>query len=212
MPIFCLTVWKRRDCGLDPPEEEEETETPKSNIGHIFTPKEMKDMWSDIAAMVKPSWVAKPPTNESGKRKAAEWRLLGTTYLPASLVRLWSQHEEGNEESELRRKLLLITMSLVSAIIIVSSRETSDAHAREYLRYMTDYMKGVRELFPEYKFLPNHHMAMHIHEFLLRYGPVHGWWTFPYERLIGKLERIPSNYRPGEFMFQCRCRIVLDMR
>ncbi|KAJ7166892.1 hypothetical protein C8R46DRAFT_899467, partial [Mycena filopes] len=44
----------------------------------------------------------------------------------------------------------------------------------------------------------NHHFAMHLPAFLLLFGPVHGWWTFPLERLTGKLQRVPTNYKPGE--------------
>jgi len=36
-----------------------------------------------------------------------------------------------------------------------------------------------------------------LYEYLRRFGPVHGWWTFPFERLIGMLERIPTNFKIG---------------
>jgi hypothetical protein len=42
-------------------------------------------------------------------------------------------------------------------------------------------------------------MAMHLYEYLIRYGPVHAWWTFPFERVIGMLQRIPTNYKLGQY-------------
>jgi hypothetical protein len=44
-------------------------------------------------------------------------------------------------------------------------------------------------------------MALHLAEYLRLYGPVHSWWTFPFERLIGMLQRIPNNFQNGQFFF-----------
>ncbi|KAJ7610392.1 hypothetical protein FB45DRAFT_751377 [Roridomyces roridus] len=40
-------------------------------------------------------------------------------------------------------------------------------------------------------------MAFHIYDFLLLFGPVISWWTFPFERIIGFLERINTNNHIG---------------
>jgi hypothetical protein len=88
-------------------------------------------------------------------------------------------------------------MFLVSAVVIATSHTISTAHADSYLTHMTHYLNGIKELFPEYKLHPNHHMALHIHEYLLLFGPVHSWWTFPFERMIGALQRMPHNNKPG---------------
>jgi hypothetical protein len=88
-------------------------------------------------------------------------------------------------------------MSLISAVIIAASHTTSTAQADAYLKHMTAYLTGVKKLFPEYKFVANHHMAMHLHEYLRRFGPVHAWWTFPFERIIGILQRIPTSGKVG---------------
>jgi hypothetical protein len=88
-------------------------------------------------------------------------------------------------------------MSLLSAIILASSHVTSVARADLYIQHMQSYLEGIRELFPGYRFHPNHHMALHIHKYLLQYGPVPSWWTFPFERIIGMLQRIPNNGKIG---------------
>ena len=68
-------------------------------------------------------------------------------------------------------------MHLVSAVIVATSHTITLENAEVYLKYMLDYLNGIRTLFPEYTFRPNHHMALHIYDFLLSFGPVHSWWA-----------------------------------
>jgi hypothetical protein len=168
--------------------------------------EETEHFRSDISNMITPSWLTSIPTNlgeaNHGKLKADQWRTLGTVYLPVSLVRLWdsdSLNAPDDHRSQQCAKLLSMTLSLISAIIIASSRTTSREKANLYFYHMTNYVKGLRELFPCYKLRPNHHMALHLGEYLRFYGPVYSWWTFPFERLIGMLQRIPNNFQNGMF-------------
>lgn len=162
----------------------------------------MDEIHLDIKNMTTPSWMTSVPYNlgsaSHGKLKADQYRVLGLTYIPISLVRLWGNAVVGDERSERCRKILDVTISLLSAVAIASSRATSHISAKLYLQHMQAYMTGVQSLFPEYRFRPNHHMALHLHEYLVRYGPVHAWWTFPFERVIGMLQRIPTNYKEGD--------------
>ena len=156
--------------------------------------------------MITPSWLTSVPTNlgeaKHGKLKADQWRTLGTTYLPISLIRMWYQVEDSTDQRSIQcRKLLEATLSLISAVVIASSRTISQEKTELYLHHMQSYLKGLRELFPQYRFLPNQHMALHLAEYLQLYGPVHSWWTFPFERLIGMLQRIPNNFQNGIFFF-----------
>jgi hypothetical protein len=154
--------------------------------------------------MITPSWLTSVPTNlgspNHGKLKADQWRVLGSTFLPVSLVCLWSAVEVGNPRSERCSKILQVTMSLLSAVSIASSRVMSIAAADLYTQHMQSYLGGLKSLFPTYSFRPNHHMALHLREYLVFYGPVHAWWTFPFERMIGMLQRITTNYKPGEYL------------
>jgi hypothetical protein len=170
--------------------------------GHVLVPEEMEEIWSDIRNMVTPSWITSVPKDlgspRHGKPKADQWRVLGTTYLPVSLVRLWAKVHKGDKRSERCRKILDMTISLLSAVIIASSRVTSSSRADLYLQHMQAYLNGIHDLFPQYKFHPNHHMALHLHEYLTLYGPVHAWWTFPFERIIGMLQRISTSSKIGK--------------
>ena len=184
-----------------------QTEIPQNfTSGAILTAQEIAKIRSDIENMNTPSWLTSVPMNlgepSHGKLKADQWRTLGTTYLPVSLIQLWDQLVDGNDKrSQQCKKLLEVTLSLISAVIIASSRTTSREKADLYLHHMQNYLKGLRELFPQYQFLPNQHMALHLAEYLKLYGPVHSWWTFPFERLIGMLQRIPNNFQNGQFFF-----------
>ncbi|KAJ3500743.1 hypothetical protein NLJ89_g9653 [Agrocybe chaxingu] len=176
-----------------------DTSTPH---GFVLSQDEVEEIWSDIRELLTPSWLTSVPSNVGsfahGKLKADQWRTLGTTYLPLSLIRLWGSSQANNARSRRCHEILEVTMSLLCAVIIATSHTMSQANADAYLMHMHNYIISVKRLFPTYKFCPNHHMALHIHEFLIRFGPVHAWWTFPFERLIGMLQRMPSSGKIGE--------------
>ena len=161
----------------------------------------MAEIWSDLARISTPTWVTPIPLDlgsaSHGKLKADQWRTLGITHLPLSLIRLWGFRESRDPRSQKCKELLDVTISLMSAVILASSRVTSPSIAAAYLTHMKSYMEGIKKLFPQYRFRPNHHMALHLHEYLCRFGPVHSWWTFPFERIIGMLQRIPTNFKIG---------------
>lgn len=188
---------KRLDYSTNSPDELQDL-TP----GYIFTDQEMEAIWSDVENMIKPSWVTSVPTTLSSsgpKLKSDQWRTVGSLYLPVTLIRLWSGTSPTNPNSKRRHELLHLTMLLLSAIAVATSRVTSADNAKQYLTYMGAYRQELAKQFPTYKCHPNHHLAMHIPEFLAMYGPVHGWWAFPFERMIGMLQRISTNYKPGIF-------------
>jgi Domain of unknown function (DUF4218) len=161
----------------------------------------MEQIHADIASTITPSWLASVPSNlgsaSHGKLKADQWRVLASVYLPISLIRLWWSVELGNARSESCQKILDVTISLLSAVSIATSRVTSPRHADLYLQHMQAYLTGLKELFPDFKFVPNQHMALHLRDYILLYGPVHSWWAFPFERMIGILQRISTNYKEG---------------
>ena len=167
--------------------------------GDILTHEEMEAVYEDLQNMVKPSWVTSVPLLSVGpKQKSDQWKTVGSLYLPVSLIHLWSNVDPDDERSKHRYELLHLSMLVLSAIDVATSRATSDNNADEFLRLMTAYSQRLQTLFPDYNIHPNHHMAFHIMEFLRMYGPVHGWWTFPFERIIGMLQRISTNYKPGK--------------
>lgn len=161
-----------------------------------------------IKAVIKqtstPSWINSVPYNfgdsVAGTLKADEWRTLATIYLPIALVTIWGDGSEQSspELAEQFREILDHTMALVSAVCLVCRRSVSDSRATAYRENIAYYIGGISKLYPHINHRPNHHAAFHIYDFMRLFGPVHSWWCFPFERVIGILQRIPSNHKFGE--------------
>ena len=107
---------------------------------------------------------------------------------------------DGGDDIQIarRKKLAHSTMLLAMAIRWGISHVTSENHVMQYLKYMRNYVECVREIFLNIVWRPNHHAALHVHEFLLKYGPMHSWWMFPFKRIIGKLQKTKINHKMGE--------------
>ncbi|KIK72239.1 hypothetical protein PAXRUDRAFT_181096, partial [Paxillus rubicundulus Ve08.2h10] len=90
------------------------------------------------------------------------------------------------------------TMLLAMAIWWGTSHITSEYHMRQYKQYMKVYLKCVKTIFLEIGWQPNHHASLHLDKFLHRYGPMHGWWMFPFERVIGSLQKMNMNHKIGQ--------------
>jgi len=48
-------------------------------------------------------------------------------------------------------------------------------------------------LYGKFPYTPNMHLSLHLKACLLDYGPVHGFWCFPFERFNGLLGSYPTN-------------------
>jgi len=93
-------------------------------------------------------------------------------------------------------------MTLFSAVTLISFRSTTTRRAQDFLKYIKRYTRDLKIIHEqeEIKHVPNHHMAFHLYDFLLLFGAVRSWWMFPFERLIGHLQRIPKNHQEGKLM------------
>jgi hypothetical protein len=189
-------------------EDQDDDQAPESSPANLSAvsligQKELRQIQADISATTRPRWQSGPPpkfgTKAAGKLKADQWRSCIEFDIPISLVKLWSAagQAEGNVDDDRRRKLLHSTMLLATAIRWVATHRTSTHHAAEYMRNMHAYLKSLRDLFPDRDLLPNHHNALYIGEMLLRFGPIYGWWMFPFERVIGLLQQINTNQKIG---------------
>ena len=164
---------------------------------------DLKAIREDIAATIRPRWHAAPPANlghvSHGKLKADEWRSCFEFDIPVSLLRIetrWSA--SGKQVDEYRAKLVHSTFLLATAIRWATSHWTSAMHVEEYTKNMKKYLEILRDLRPTQPFCPNHLNALLIGRYLRLYGPVQGWWMFPFERVIGDLQRSNTNNKPGK--------------
>jgi len=130
--------------------------------------------------------------------------------IPVSLMKLWSEavklwseaKSTGSDNindkiNERRSKTLDSTMLLATALHWATSYCTSAKHAAEYTTNMQAYLTTLRDLFPHTDLRTSHHNALFIGEMLLRFGPIHGWWMFPFERIIGLLQQVNTNSKMG---------------
>ena len=155
----------------------------------------------DIANTTRPCWHATPLANlgqvSHGKLKADEWRLCFEFDIPVSLLRIrtWGN---ASQTDEYRAKLVHSTLVLAIAICWATSHHVSAKHIKQYEKNMKDYLKTLKELQPSQHFCPNHINALLIGKYLHLYGPVWGWWMFPFKRVIGDLQRSSTNNKLGE--------------
>ncbi len=165
----------------------------------VFQKPVLEQLRLDIARVVLPSWLEKPPSNlgdaTHGKLKADQWRVLCTVHMVITLVRLWGHTKATDEE----QRVLQNFIHLVVAIDLASRRSMSADRAALYDHHMYAYMKGLREIF-DHKLVPNHHLALHLSVCLELFGPVHGWWSYPFERYNGLLQHLNTNHKPREYV------------
>ncbi|KAG2747943.1 hypothetical protein P692DRAFT_20735199, partial [Suillus brevipes Sb2] len=156
-----------------------------------------------IQEITIPSWFTSAPSDfgsaSAGTMKADEWRSLITVYIPIALVSLWGAgtSHPSDEVGTRHRAILDHTMELVCAVYLACARSTSAERAHAYRSHIARYVGNLKKIHPTFALRPNHHAAFHIYDFLLLFGPAHSWWCFPFERLIGILQRLPVNHKIG---------------
>ena len=170
----------------------------------ISTPQVLARIREVVNDMVTPSWLQSVPhkfgDKSSGTLKADEWRTMTTVYLPIALISLWGKgtiHGSSSDAIYLRA-VLHHTMDLVCAVSIACLRTMTLDRMNAYLGYLKSWISGMKELHPSGKHTINGHMAFHIYDFLLLFGPARSWWCFPFERLIGHLQRLNHNHKHGQ--------------
>ena len=151
-----------------------------------------------------PSWLHSVPYNfgasQAGTLSADEWRSMANVYLPLAFVKLWGDapatHSQDTDDFQY---VLDHSMALFSAVRLACSRTMTYERREAYRANMIRYVSGLSsDLYNTSDPRPNHHMALHIYDFLKLFGPVRGWWCFPFERLIGLLQRLPTSHKFGK--------------
>lgn len=137
-------------------------------------------------------------TKSAGNLKAAQWHILWTLYIPLALLSLWTAGlPTASGDTAEMAPVLDNAMALTSLILLAYKRKMTRARAKTYREHVRNYVIGLQQLFPGF-LVPYHHALFHIFDFLLLFGPIRSWWCFPFERLIGNLQQIPHNHKPGD--------------
>ena len=169
----------------------------------IATAEVMRCIKTVIKETTVASWINSVPHNygnsAAGVLKADEWRNLATIYFPIALISLWGEGVSGPIENAVQFRCILDhTMLAVSVISLACMRMMTKAHSDAYLSCLTQYLQDLLVIHPHANFVPYYHMAFHLPHFFHLFGPVRSWWCFPFERLIGQIQRILSNHKVGK--------------
>ncbi|PPQ78874.1 hypothetical protein CVT24_012284 [Panaeolus cyanescens] len=194
-----LLIWRK-----DQEEIQTTEETTSTEMFRVLSSSELSVLQHTIKTLITPTWLVSLPSSlgeaTKVKLKADQWRVFGTVYLPLFLLCIWgtSNFAERSERADRCKSILDTTLTLISAVMVATSSTVTNSMILEYRAFMVKYMEGIKTLFPDYQFKPNHHMSLHLYEYLRYFGPVHSWWTFPFERMIGSIQRIPTNNILGQ--------------
>ncbi|KAL1749947.1 hypothetical protein FB107DRAFT_280126 [Schizophyllum commune] len=150
-----------------------------------------------------PTWLKdKPPLDlgelRAGTLKANQWRWLYRLYVPLALIYMWhpeSPHAVANSGE--MKPILDMNMDLTCATIQVVKHTVTEAGQKMFRERLRHHVLALRQYFPGFIF-PGYHLAFHIPDFMSLLGPARNWWCFPFERLAGKLQRIPKSHKAGQ--------------
>lgn len=160
----------------------------------------LEEVVADIKRPTLPNWISPAPqgigSKKQGKLSADQWRTLCTVHLVITLIRLWG----GGGPEALSRTWLDNFLALVVAIRYATKRSVSEESIRIVEEYMKTYLEGVVAIYTADYLTINHHLSLHLPDFLRRLGPVHGWWAFPFERYNGIIQRFKTNNKLGKLM------------
>ncbi|KAJ3793081.1 hypothetical protein GGU11DRAFT_692459, partial [Lentinula aff. detonsa] len=181
----------------------------KSVLGRLTLAEIRADMDKTKKPSFIPSAPSKPGEAAQGKFTADQWRTFSTIHLPITLIRLW-----GLKPGTRKYKMLVNFMHLITAVRLANMRamtadrvEQFEYHIRAYLEDLigfgsSDPMEG---LYPHTRISPYQHMMLHFGDLLRRFGPVHSWRCFAFERLNYILQSFPTNSRFGMSSVVCSC-------
>ncbi|KAH7917511.1 hypothetical protein BV22DRAFT_986006, partial [Leucogyrophana mollusca] len=136
----------------------------------------------DMSRTLIPSWMSRAPRNLGsaghGKLKADHWRTVCGVHMIITLVRLWGSQNSTPENKDLLDNFL----ALVIAVRWSTMRSTSEDHAEIVESSFNYYLTSLVRLFGKHLLRPSHHLSLHLANCIRLFGPVHGWWSFPFER------------------------------
>jgi hypothetical protein len=170
------------------------------------TKQELKLLQKHIESIIRPPYRKPPPRDLGnpghGKLKADQWKTCIEFDIPVLFAQLWSRETsppgQDLDVTARRDKVFRSIMHLAVAVRWGTSYRISEHHSQLFEENMVAYLRLLLELYPNIQFRPNHHTALHIGPLLMKFGPVHSWWMFPFERVIGILQKFNTNSKMGK--------------
>ena len=164
-----------------------------------------------IKETITPTWIANPPADvglpRAGTLKADHWQTLFAIHIPLALLSLWKEDSPiAAPNAKQMTSVLSTSMHLTCATNMMTKRTLTPQSRDLYRHSLRQHVMGLKENFPSF-ILPSHHLAFHIYEFMDSFSAVRNWWLFPFENLIGKLQRMPTNHKIGTPTFYQRIQL-----
>ena len=162
-------------------------------LGHMRLLK----VWEDMTRTTLPSWCTPAPLcigdKGQGKISANRWRVFCTVHLIVTLCCVWGSSPLDSHKN----KLLDNFYDLIVATKIAAGRSITVACAKEFQDIMLRYLSRLNELFPMHRFIPYHHISIHLMELLSHFGPTTMWHCWVFEWYNHMLQNIETNGRFG---------------
>ncbi|TFK59244.1 hypothetical protein BDN72DRAFT_946510 [Pluteus cervinus] len=172
-----------------------------------------------------PSHITRLPKNlgeNQSLKKADEWRNL-LTVAPVVLWCTWKDLDDeippssppipANATSKPThnreyRKIYTAMLKLCAGVRILSSRRISMAEVRIGHDFLMDYCRALKQF--KVHTTINHHMMRYYLKFIPLFGPIYGWWLFPFERFNGMLKKVKHNgHKEGRMELTLLCHWVM---
>ncbi|EUC61300.1 transposase family Tnp2 protein [Rhizoctonia solani AG-3 Rhs1AP] len=152
----------------------------------------------DMKETQLPSFLKTPPINfatvDHGKIGAEEYKSLAMVSLPITLIRLWGY--PGANPAYRDRLDHFLHLSVAIRILAYQTITAHDINLFEY--HYTQYLLGLKRLYPFSSIVPVQHLGLHIPYFLRTLGPASRYSENTPEMIIGILEDISTNHKIGE--------------
>ncbi|KAH7876073.1 uncharacterized protein C8R40DRAFT_1043130 [Lentinula edodes] len=158
----------------------------------------LAEVRADMDVLSLPSWAPTAPRHpgdtQHGKFTADQWRAFCTVNLPITLIRLWGSFPKEDR----KYKMLENFLSLVRAVRLANMRVVTEEDIQEFEKNIRDYLAQLRVLYPHTNITVYQHMMLHFGFLLRRFGPVHSWRCFAFERYNYILQNTSNNGHLGE--------------
>jgi len=89
-------------------------------------------------------------------------------------------------------------MHLITAVRLANMRVMTETRIQKFEFHFRAYLTELADLYPHTRITPYQHMALHFGDLLRRFGPVHSWRCFGFERLNYTLQKFPTNSKFGD--------------
>ncbi|KIM32543.1 hypothetical protein M408DRAFT_19943 [Serendipita vermifera MAFF 305830] len=170
----------------------------QKNLPH-FNELFLQEIWRDIEKTEFPGELEndRPPkylgSKQHGRLKASQWRTVCCFTMLITLGRLW-----GHPNSSTNDKMWLKNYIHLAVLVRIAYSHSIDAGDIEAFKHHSiRYFEGLRAYHPS-SIKPCHHFLLHIPEMMERFGPIRGWWAFPFERFNGQIQHLSTNHKVGE--------------